>query len=150
MTLDDQAQTIAARLDANPSNPEGRELDSPIGQTARDRNDSTAVARKERGRHEMSDEYRIHLDGPVSLDSVVKNLGAFGLRVADSNGDSLSMIYEQHDAEQMKRWGRNVRLEREGDDLFVTLNATRDRKSLMCAIHDAIASQGINATIEEL
>jgi hypothetical protein len=98
----------------------------------------------------MSDEYRISMDGAVLLGPIAEHLSTFGLRVVNSNDDLLWLSYEQVDQEQLKRWGGNVRIEREGEGLFVTLNATANRKGVISAIKNALAAQGVGATIEEL
>ena len=98
----------------------------------------------------MSDEYRVSLDGAVALRPIADHLSSFGLRIVKSSDDLLWLIYEQADSEQLKKWGGNVRIEREGDGLFVTLNATANRKELINAIKNAVAAQGVSATVEEL
>jgi hypothetical protein len=110
------------------------------------------IATVPKGSAKMSDEYRIHLDGPVSLELIAKHLSPFRLRVVKSSNELLWMSYEQADAEQPKQWGSssNVRIEREGENLFVTFTATASRKQLIDALQHAVASQGVGATVEEI
>ena len=98
----------------------------------------------------MSDEYRIKLDGVVSLGPMVEHLSPFGLRVVNSNDDLLWLSYDHADQEQLKNWGGHVRIEREGGGLFVTFNGAANRKGLITAIESAIASQGVVATVEDI
>jgi len=98
----------------------------------------------------MSDEYRVRITGAVSLDSIAQRLSSFGLRVVKSSGESLWMAYDGTDAEQLRRWGGNAGIERDEEGLFITLNATKDRKLIIKAIQDALISQGVSANIEEV
>lgn len=98
----------------------------------------------------MSDEYRVNLDGAVALRPIADHLNSFGLRVVNSSDDLLWMSYEHADSEQLKPWGGNVRIEREGDGLFVSLNATANRKGIIGAVQNAFAAQGVSAAVEEL
>lgn len=94
----------------------------------------------------MSDEYRILGGGAATLNGIGRCLATFGLRETAVAPDALSLCHEGNATDQIQRWGGNLRIEREGNDLIVTFNAVADRRRVLAQILEAIAAQGVLAS----
>lgn len=98
----------------------------------------------------MSDEYKISVNSEPDLGSLALPLQQLGLRELERGPEYLFLIYEHENEELVRPWGGNVRIERQIGGLFVILNGVRDRARVMAELVQALAKQGIHATVEEL
>lgn len=98
----------------------------------------------------MSYEYRIVGGGSAVFDGVVRRLAELGLRVLKSSPNAVSLTHPEDDPAQVIRWGGNVQVERAGPDLFVTLNAAKQRKQILDLLVTELSAQGFRVSAEEV
>jgi len=99
----------------------------------------------------MSVEYRVFLSAPVrSLGKIATRIAELGLTLTESKDHSIALSKPDADPEQQRRWGGDVQVTVRGTELDLLINAVSLSGKITEKVLQALAEDGIRATVDEV